>query len=485
MVFSSHLFVHYFLPIALLFYFALPRRAKNLGLALLSYLFYGWANPRYILLMMASTIVDYGCGAYITRDAPRGADGRRQPLTAESPRSRGQRMAVLVSVLCNLTLLGFFKYFNFALDSYNGLLELAGLDALQWRTTLRIALPLGISFYTFQSMSYTIDVYRGRSRAVGGFVDFACYVSMFPQLVAGPIVRFHQVADALSRRTHTVETAARGALFFSIGMAKKVLLANPCGSIAIAVFDADAVGTIDAWIGATAYAFQIYFDFSGYSDMAIGLGLIFGFSYPINFNSPYKSKSFTEFWQRWHMSLMTWLREYLYIPLGGSRRGARRTLVNIVAVMVLCGLWHGASWRFVLWGAIHASLIVIERARGRRALYHRLPPPLQVAATFIVLQLTWPFFRSPDLQSAWRLTATLVGFGPVQGAAGLAGGVLYRPVSIAVMLISAGIVWGCPNAWQWCQRLTWSKAALALGLLWLSLGMLMTQAHNPFIYFIF
>ncbi len=520
MVFSSHLFVYYFLPAALLIYFALPRRAKNLGLALLSYLFYGWANPRYVVLMLASTVVDYGCGALIARRAPRGTDGRRLALPEGAPRRRGQRLAVLVSVLCNLSLLGFFKYFHFALDSYNGLLHQAGLDPLQWHTTLRVALPLGISFYTFQSMSYTIDVYRGRARPVGGFIDFACYVSMFPQLVAGPIVRFHQVAEALHRRTHGIEMAARGALFFCLGMAKKVLLANPCGSIADAVFDAGSVHTLDAWVGTAAYAFQVYFDFSGYSDMAIGLGLVFGFAYPINFDSPLKSKSFTEFWRRWHISLSTWLRDYLYIPLGGNRRGGGRTLANLASVMLLCGLWHGASWRFVVWGAIHALLLMIERALGRRTFYQRLPAPLQVAATFVILQFTWPFFRSPDLESAFRLSARLVGLGTVHDAAALVGGTLYRPHSIAVLAISAAIVWGCPNSWQWChglggplrkygdapraplrrQRgcsggpmppylrsgpLSWPKVAAAALLLWLSLGVLMTQAHNPFIYFVF
>ena len=485
MVFSSHLFVHYFLPTALIVYFALPRRGKNLGLTALSYAFYGWSNPRYVFLMMASTAVDYACGAYIARRAPRGSDGRREALPEGTPRSRHQRAALTVSIVCNLALLGFFKYFHFALDSYNGFFHLLGLDALQWHTTLRIALPLGISFYTFQSMSYTIDVYRGRARPVGNFVDFACYVSMFPQLVAGPIVRFHQVADALHRRTHSIDMAARGALFFCLGMAKKVLLANPCGTIADAVFDAGAAETLDAWVGMIAYAFQIYFDFSGYSDMAVGLGLVFGFTYPINFDSPYKSKSFTTFWPRWHISLSSWLRDYLYIPLGGNRRGKARTLANLWTVMLLFALWHGASWRFVVWGVIHAGLLMGERALGGRSFFHRLPEPLQVAATFLVLQVTWPFFRSPDLESAFRLLGNLFGLGYVPEATGLAGGILYGPHSIGVLAISAAVIWGCPNTWHWCKEFTWPKAIVAAVLLWLSLIMLMTQTHNPFIYFVF
>ena len=236
-----------------------------------------------------------------------------------------------------------------------------------------MTLPLGISFYTFQSMSYTIDVYRGRSAALRDPIDFACYVSMFPQLVAGPIVRFNEIADQLLERTHSWEKVARGTSFFALGMAKKILLANPCGKIADLCFDAGSLHPLDAWYGVTAYAFQIYFDFSGYSDMAIGLGLMLGFVFPRNFDSPYTSRSITEFWRRWHMSLSRWLRDYLYIPLGGNRKGNARTYVNLAVVMLLGGLWHGASWNFLIWGGYHGALLAGERALGRERATARLP----------------------------------------------------------------------------------------------------------------
>ena len=241
-----------------------------------------------------------------------------------------------------------------------------GLQGLSLGTVIRVTLPLGISFYTFQSMSYSIDIYRGDAKPIRNFVDFACYVSMFPQLVAGPIIRFQEVADQLESRTHTLEKFARGVAFFSMGMAKKILLANPCGKVADLVFDAGSQATLDAWWGVVAYSFQIYFDFSAYSDMAIGLGLMLGFVFPKNFDSPYISQSITEFWRRWHISLSTWLRDYLYIPLGGNRKGKSRTYVNLALVMLLGGLWHGAAYTFVVWGAIHGAMLAAGTAAGQR-----------------------------------------------------------------------------------------------------------------------
>ena len=298
MVFSSYLFLFYFLPVALALYYASPRRLQHLALTVLSYVFYGWANPLFVPLLLFSTVVDYVCGLAVARARQEG-DGR----TA--------KRAVATSIVTNLALLGFFKYFNFGIDSVNGLVAATGLDAWRLDVALRVTLPLGISFYTFQSMSYAIDVYRGRAEPVRNFIDFACFVSMFPQLVAGPIIRFSEVADQLRSRTHTMTKFARGVAFFSVGLAKKGVLANPCGKVADLAFEANALNVIDAWYGVTAYAFQIYFDFSGYSDMAIGLGLMFGFVFPKNFDSPYRSQSITEFWRRWHISLSTWLRDYL------------------------------------------------------------------------------------------------------------------------------------------------------------------------------
>src|SRR5918993_1432861 len=390
MVFSSYLFLFYFLPVALALYYAAPPRAKHLILTVLSYVFYGWASPLFVVLLLTSTAIDYYAGLYIDRERVAAAGSGAWP-------TRRARIALIVSMTSNLTLLGFFKYFNFGVDSYDALITWVGIPSLRLDSVLRVTLPLGISFYTFQSMSYAIDLYRGDARAVRSFIDFACFVSMYPQLVAGPIIRFSEVADQLRSRTHTVAKFARGVAFFSLGLAKKVLLANPCGKIADLAFEAGSLGPIEAWYGVTAYAFQIYFDFSGYSDMAIGLGLMLGFVFPKNFDSPYKSHSITEFWHRWHISLSTWLRDYLYRPLGGNRKGPGRTYVNLFVVMLPGGLWHGAAWNFVVWGALHGVLLAGERLRGKAALYGVLPRAARIAVTFVIVLVTWVFFRSADL----------------------------------------------------------------------------------------
>lgn len=492
MVFSSHLFFYYFLPLALAVYYLLPGRRRSVrhaGLALLSYLFYGWANPAFMGLMLLSTVVDFCCGLWIAGVLARRGRTMRgagiAPLEPGAPRSRGQRVAVGVSVATNLALLAFFKYFNFAVESYNSLLASVGLADLGLETALRVTLPLGISFYTFQSMSYTIDVYRGRATALASFIDFACYVSLFPQLVAGPIIRFSEVADQLRSRTHTVEKLARGAAFFSLGMAKKVLLADPCGRIADLAFGAASLAPLDAWYGVTAYAFQIYFDFSGYSDMAIGLGLMLGFVFPKNFDSPYKADSITDFWRRWHVSLSTWLRDYLYVPLGGNRLGAQRTYVNLGVVMVLGGLWHGASWNFVLWGAIHGAWLALERLLGKRPFYLGLPRPARVGITFLVVLVAWVFFRAPDLGSALGYLAAMAGLAEVRPAAELAGALLYRPFDLLVMAGAAAVAFGAPQTWDWTRLLSWGKGLVCVALLWLALVVLETEGYSPFIYFIF
>lgn len=485
MVFSSELFLFYFLPCALALYYLSRGRGRNLILSALSYLFYGWANPLFMVLMIASTAVDYICGRVMTSDF--GGDRTAEPALLEhgGPRSRRQRTAVFVSVLSNLSLLGFFKYFNFATDNYSALVDMLGLPGLSIDLAIRITLPLGISFYTFQSMSYTIDVYRGDARAIRNPVDFACYVSMFPQLVAGPIIRFSEVADQLLHRSHTVEKFSRGVAFFALGMGKKIILANPCGKIADLAFDAGSVGTLDAWYGAVAYAFQIYFDFSGYSDMAIGLGLMVGFVFPKNFDSPYHSQSITEFWRRWHISLSSWLRDYLYLPLGGNRRGVHRTYVNLAIVMMLGGLWHGASWNFVLWGALHGSMLAFERATGRDSPYRYFPKPIRIALTFIIVLFSWIFFRTETLGDAGRYLASMLGFGSVQAGADLLAGIMYQPYYVLVFLGSALVIWGMPQTWDFSRRITPAKAITLVTVFWLSLALLFTQSFNPFIYFIF
>ena len=297
--------------------------------------------------------------------------------------------------------------------------------------------------------------------------------------------RFSEIDDQLLARTHTREKFARGIAFFTLGMAKKVLLANPCGKVADTAFAAGSLTAADAWYGIVAYAFQIYFDFSGYTDMAIGLGLIFGFVLPKNFDSPYRAHSITDFWRRWHISLSSWLRDYLYVPLGGNRKGELRTYFNLALVMLLGGLWHGASWNFVLWGAIHGAMLIAERLQGRHRYHHRLPRALRVARTFVIVLITWVFFRAPDLPAAIAYLRAMFGLGTLGDGAALVGGIVYRPYYVLIFTLAAVVVWTFPQTWTWTRRLTWPRAAVCAGLFWLSLLALETQSFNPFIYFIF
>jgi alginate O-acetyltransferase complex protein AlgI len=484
MVFSSQLFLFWFLPAALAFYYLAPRRLKHLVLTIFSYVFYGWVNPSFSILLLGSTLIDWIAGLTMAGTTP----WSRTPialLPVGVQRNRRERLALLLSVTSNLSLLGFFKYFNFAVDSWNGLAGNLGIDAASLDTALRVTLPLGISFYTFQSMSYAIDVYRGEAKALRNFVDFACFVSMFPQLVAGPIIRFSEVADQLANRTHTLAKFARGVAFFSVGMAKKVLLANPCGQIADTVFDAGSPGVFQAWHGVVAYAFQIYFDFSGYSDMAIGLGLMFGFVFARNFDSPYQSQSITEFWRRWHISLSTWLRDYLYVPLGGNRKGVRRTYINLGLTMLLGGLWHGASWNFVIWGAFHGALLALERRVGVDRLYGWMPRTARIATTFSLVLVSWVFFRAANLPAAVGYLGRMLGFGEAAGAAPLLSGLLWSPYLALSFAVAAVVVWGAEQSWTWTRELTPLKIALAFALLVVAIAALSTQDYNPFIYYIF
>jgi alginate O-acetyltransferase complex protein AlgI len=479
MVFSSYLFLFYFLPAVLLLYYAAPRRAQHVILTILSYVFYGWANPLFVPLLLFSTAVDYIAGRVMARHpaVPQPNGQRRHPRPA--------RIALVASVCSNLTLLGFFKYFNFGAANLDALAQWLGLPGLGLDAAFRVTLPLGISFYTFQSMSYAIDVYRGDAAPIRSFIDFACFVSMFPQLVAGPIIRFSEVADQLRFRTHTTTKFARGIAFFSLGLAKKVLLANPCGKIADLAFGAGSLNPLDAWYGVTSYAFQIYFDFSGYSDMAIGLGLMLGFMFAKNFDSPYRAQSITEFWRRWHISLSTWLRDYLYVPLGGNRKGRVRTYVNLFVVMLLGGLWHGAAWNFVIWGGLHGAMLALERLRGKAAFYGRLPALVRVTATFAIVLVTWVFFRATDVPHAVRYLSDMTALGSPQEGAGLLAGIVYRPYYVGTFLVAGAIVWTAPQTWDWTRTLTLPKATATLAVLALAVVMLTTQAFNPFIYFFF
>ena len=488
MVFSPHIFIWYFLPLALLGYYALwlaPQRFRNLWLVLTGYVFYGWAGPRFMALMFGTTFIDWLMSLIIAHNGWR---IWRQPVNAlirGSPRTRIQRTALTISIALNLLVLGFFKYFNFGRESYNWLVQSCGITQAQWNNSLQVILPLGISFYTFQALSYTIDVYRGDAEAMANFIDFSCFVSMFPHLVAGPILKFSFLADQLKYRTLTADKFARGVAFFAFGLAKKILLANPCGKIADATFGANSIASLDAWFGAVAYAFQIYFDFSGYSDMAIGLGLMLGFVFAKNFDSPYRAESITDFWRRWHISLSTWLREYLYIPLGGNRHGTFRTYVNLTATMLLGGLWHGASWNFVIWGSIHGGMLAFERSQGRESIYRKLPKSLRVALTFLIVLLGWVFFRASSLPRAADYLASMFGLSGALPGAALVSGIVYQPYYLLSVAVAALVVWIGVQTWDWTQRLTLPKVAVCFVLAWVALTALATQEFNPFIYFIF
>jgi alginate O-acetyltransferase complex protein AlgI len=503
MVFSSPLFLFYFLPIALLLYFATPTGLRNLTLTITSYIFYGWANPFYLLLIGWSTAVDYCCGnliggywrlfGAITQDA----DGH--PRASELQR----RFFVGVSLVSNLGLLGFFKYGPFIQRNYKILTAEAGAEPGQF---LRILLPVGISFYTFESISYSLDIYHGKARpALAGLlpregraglfgrllaearalVGFACYITQFPHLVAGPIIRYQDLEAQIHARTHTIAKFGRGVFFFSLGMAKKVLIANACGEVADLTFDNAPVLPFDAWYGLFGYAFQIYFDFSGYTDMAIGLGLMLGFEFAKNFDSPYKSQSITEFWRRWHISLSTWLRDYLYIPLGGNRKGPVRTYFNLMTVMLLGGLWHGAAWPFLLWGAIHGGWLCLERLLDKRSFYAQAPVAVRVAVTFLIVNLAWVFFRARDLSGGVDYFASLFGLARVWPTATLLHGDLFNRYHEICMLAAAVIAFFGIQTWDLARRVTPARALLAVLLLLWSVVALCAQSYNPFLYFQF
>jgi alginate O-acetyltransferase complex protein AlgI len=481
-VFSSHLFIFYFLPLVLLLNYTLPFRWLSLVLTLAGYAFYGWANPAWVLLMLFSSYVDYFCGLALVKFSGLPCDGPDLPyLPKGGLRNRVQKAALAVSILCNLGILGFFKYFDFAAGNVAALAQTLGLGEGGVRL-LHLALPVGISFYTFESMSYAIDVYRGDARPLRNPIDYQMFVSLFPHLVAGPIVRYHTLAEQIRRRTFGYEKFARGVAFFSLGLAKKVLLANPMGHVADAAFNAAALHWFDAWYGLFAYAFQIYFDFSGYSDMAVGLALMLGFALIKNFDSPYQAASVTDFWHRWHISLSTWLRDYLYIPLGGNRHGPGRTYLNLMAVMLIGGLWHGASWTFVIWGGIHGGMLAVERLRGRRRL---LPHPVRVALTFLTVCLAWVFFRADTLSQAVRYFGSLFGLARRVPQMEVVSAVVYTPYHAAVAVVCALVVWGGTQGWVFTQRLSPARAGACLGLLAVSLAFLWTQTVNPFLYFQF
>lgn len=470
MVFSSTVFLFLFLPAVLLFYFICPRRLRNGVLLFFSLLFYSWGEPVYVLIMLFSTVFDYVNGLLIERFRQKG-------------RPDGAKWVLVGSVAINLGILAFFKYGNFFIDNLNALTGL-GLQPLP------VSLPIGISFYTFQTMSYTIDVYRGDSRAQKNIVDFGAFVSMFPQLVAGPIVRYKDIEEQLRSRRESLEGFCYGIRRFVCGLFKKLVFANSLGLLweQISAAGSAAVAADAAWIGAVAFSLQIYFDFSGYSDMAIGLGRMFGFSFMENFEHPYLSQSVTEFWRRWHISLGTWFREYVYIPLGGSRRGRAITVRNLLIVWGLTGFWHGASWNFLLWGLYFGLLLTMEKLFLLKAL-KRLPVFLRRFYALFLAVISWVIFAFEDVGEGLSWIGAMFG-----GGAGIfsADALYYLSGSGLLLLLGALTSQGLPKKlalrWEGAPQSPagfWSRLAL-LGLMFLvSLCFLVGSTYNPFLYFRF
>jgi alginate O-acetyltransferase complex protein AlgI len=388
MVFSSEVFLFLFLPVFLAVYYLTPMRGRSVTILLGSYVFYAWWRMDFLFLLFGTTVWVYTFAILVERNLG----------------SRHAKLFLTIGIAGCLAVLGIFKYLNFFIDSFA---ELMGTDAQGLGVHWRLILPIGISFYIFQSISYLVDVYRRDTPATRNFIDLAAYKALFPQLIAGPILRFRDLAGQFRSRQHTLEKFTDGTSLFVIGLAKKVLLADPIAPIANTVFASSHPTMAEAWLGAIAYAMQLYFDFSGYSDMAIGLGLMIGFQFRPNFDNPYISRSITEFWRRWHISLSSWLRDYLYIPLGGSRLGPTRTYVNLVLVMLLGGLWHGANWTFVLWGGWHGGWLALERATG----WNRIADTRWIAlpGTLLVVLLGWVMFRADSVADAFALYGGMLG----------------------------------------------------------------------------
>ncbi|MDH3281042.1 MAG: MBOAT family protein [Gammaproteobacteria bacterium] len=479
MVFSSTVFLYLFLPIVLLLYFAAPHRHRNLLLLMASLVFYAWGEGFYVTLMLVSIALNYVAGRAIHRFRPHA----------------GGKIALISALAANLGLLAVFKYANFVVDTLNSLLAPLSIGAIALNP---IHLPIGISFFTFQAMSYVVDVYRRESTPQSGFVNTALYISLFPQLIAGPIVRYHDIAAQLAKRRVTLKLFSDGVIRFTIGLGKKMLIANPLGEVADQIFaipPSDLTASL-TWLGVICYGLQIYFDFSGYSDMAIGLGRMFGFRFLINFNYPYISRSIREFWRRWHISLSRWFRDYLYVPLGGNRFGSWTTHRNLLLVFFLCGLWHGASWNFVIWGLIHGGFLVLERTDAFGGWLRRTWSPLRHAYSLFVVTVAWVFFRADDLPYALQYIGAMFGVGTGESVDHHLG--LYLNTKI-VLVLGIGVLGATPilpltikKARHAIRRSAMAANILSaatvttLALIMLAAAMhLAAGTHNPFIYFRF
>lgn len=466
MVFSSTIFLCVYLPLVLLGYYICPKKGRNLFLLIVSLVFYAWGEPKYVFLMIFSILINYVFGRLM--DKNRG-------------RQKRMKLLLVLSVVIDIGLLSVFKYTDFIITNVNAIFG-ANFDLLN------IALPIGISFYTFQAMSYTIDVYRDDVRVQKNLIDFGMYITMFPQLIAGPIVRYADVQDQLADRSVTTADFSEGVMRFVVGLGKKVLLANQMGAVWSDIYALGGdVSALMAWTGAIAYTFQIYFDFSGYSDMAIGLGRMFGFKFPENFRYPYQSVSITDFWRRWHITLSTWFKEYLYIPLGGNRRGLARQALNLLIVWSLTGFWHGAGWNFVMWGLYYFVILFIEKLFLLKAL-DKLPKFFRHVYALLLIIIGWVIFASDDV------SVLLPYLGSMFGANGAVGGMdVYTLLTKAVLLIIC-----CIASTELPKKLFLSaagamnekaaftlKSVLMIALLALSMILLIGDSYNPFLYFRF
>ncbi len=474
MVFSSTTFLFGFLPAFLAVYYAIPGRfisIRNLFTLIVSYLFYSWGAPSFVPLLFLSTVADYLLGLALLK-------------------TQRKRTVLLLSLVVNIGLLGYFKYMNFFAGEVSRTLSLFGLDTLLWT---QIALPLGISFFTFQKIGYIIDVYRGVSAPQRDFITFALYVAFFPKLIAGPIVRYHEIADQFTRREHTLPQVYEGLTRFGYGLGKKVLIADNLGGIADKVFQLPYTDlTLPmAWLGILCYTFQIYFDFAGYSDMAIGIGRMIGFHLPENFNFPYIATGIREFWRRWHMSLTNWLRDYLYIPLGGNRASKARTYVNLWVVFAVTGLWHGANWTFLVWGMYHGMLLTLGRI-WPAFLTRRIPGMMLMGGTFILVLIGWVFFRSNTILDAFGYIGAMFNLGSFYSTQEIpflinSKGWFFLAMA-AVLSFSPYLVDRYPNIQQaigHSRLISYAEGITAIIILVYSIITLSGVTYSPFIYFRF
>lgn len=467
MVFSTPFFLFFYLPIVLAAYYLTPLRFRNAVLLLLNLIFYGWGEPVYILIMFASIAIDYTHGMLVARAKARGND-------------KAARLAVASSVIFNLALLFFFKYWDFIAGSFQAV-------GLTFMPKLGLQLPIGISFYTFQTMSYTIDVYRSDARCQKNIVTFGTFVTLFPQLIAGPIIKYKDLDEQLESRTHSPEQFAAGVQSFVVGLAKKVLIANNLGQLwdAYLATPQTQLSTLGAWLGILAFSFQLYFDFSGYSDMAVGLGRMLGFEFLPNFNYPYISKSVTEFWRRWHISLSSWFREYVYFPLGGSRVEKPRLVFNLLVVWCLTGIWHGANWNFLLWGLYYFVFLVGEKLLWGKTL-EKLPSPVRHIYALLVAVVGWCLFAIEDMSLLPGYLAAMFGFAP--GGLVSPDALYYLRTYLPVLALAA--VASTPlgkDLWHKLGQKAWRlalPACLLAGLI-LCTAYLVDATYNPFLYFRF